>query len=175
MDPDQLSVSFHSTHSSLVSAEAVRALSFLIEGCVNKKRTVYPLHELALWQPLHSKSGFSKISKAFSFPKLESWLRACLIGNPFGTSVCLKSGKKLAWAQQGTVKFISGHPQCLGTSKLVTVIAFCGNEFHRLIMHFEEMPSFNCPKSGSQFPGSIPSSKYCERERKFICSFSHCS
>ncbi|XP_054569790.1 TBCC domain-containing protein 1 isoform X3 [Eptesicus fuscus] len=32
--------------------------------------------------------------------KLEAWLRACLTGNPFGTSACLKSGKKLAWAHQ---------------------------------------------------------------------------
>lgn len=101
LDPDQLTASSHSTHSSLVSPEAVRALSFLIEGTVNKTRTVHPLHELALWQPLHAKNGYSKISKAFSFPKLEAWLRACLTGSPFGTSACLKSGKKLAWAQQG--------------------------------------------------------------------------
>ncbi|CAM5139278.1 unnamed protein product [Eretmochelys imbricata] len=106
LDPDQLTASSHSTHSSLVSPEAVRALSFLIEGTVNKTRTVHPLHELALWQPLHAKNGYSKISKAFSFPKLEAWLRACLTGSPFGTSACLKSGKKLAWAQQveGTTK-----------------------------------------------------------------------
>uniref|UniRef100_A0ACB8F9T3 TBCC domain-containing protein 1 n=1 Tax=Sphaerodactylus townsendi TaxID=933632 RepID=A0ACB8F9T3_9SAUR len=100
LDPDQLSASSHSTHNSLVTPEAVRALSFLIEGSVNNNRTVHPLHELALWQPFHASSGFSKISKAFSFPKLESWLRACLTVNPFGTSACLKSGKKLAWAQQ---------------------------------------------------------------------------
>lgn len=105
LDPDQLSASSHSTHSSLVTSEAVRALSFLIEGSVNNNRTIHPLHELALWQPLHASSGFSKISKAFSFPKLESWMRACLTGNPFGISACLKSGKKLAWAQQGTVRF----------------------------------------------------------------------
>nr|XP_056705851.1 TBCC domain-containing protein 1-like [Euleptes europaea]XP_056722789.1 TBCC domain-containing protein 1-like [Euleptes europaea] len=106
LDPDQLSASSHSTHNSLVTPEAVRALSFLIEGSVNNNRTVHPLHELALWQPLHANSGFSKISKAFSFPKLECWLRACLTGNPFGTSACLRSGKKLAWAQQveGTTK-----------------------------------------------------------------------
>ncbi|XP_044290322.1 TBCC domain-containing protein 1 isoform X2 [Varanus komodoensis] len=106
LDPDQLTASSHSTHSSLVSPEAVRALSFLIEGSVNKNRTVHRLHELALWQPLHARSGFSKISKAFCFSKLESWLRACLTENPFGTSACLKSGKKLAWAQQveGTTK-----------------------------------------------------------------------
>nr|XP_010335996.1 TBCC domain-containing protein 1 isoform X2 [Saimiri boliviensis boliviensis] len=38
--------------------------------------------------------------------KLETWLRSCLTGNPFGTSACLKSGKKLAWAHQveGTTK-----------------------------------------------------------------------
>ncbi|XP_065412291.1 TBCC domain-containing protein 1 isoform X4 [Chrysemys picta bellii] len=106
LDPDQLTASSHSTHGSLVSPEAVRALSFLIEGTVNKTRTVHPLHELALWQPLHVKNGYSKITKAFSFPKLEVWLRACLTGSPFGTSACLKSGKKLAWAQQveGTTK-----------------------------------------------------------------------
>lgn len=100
LDPEQLSESFHSTHSSLVSREGVMALSFLIEGTVSGARKIYPLHELALWQPLHVESGFSKISKTFSFYKLEAWLRASLTENPFGTSACLKSGKKLAWAHQ---------------------------------------------------------------------------
>uniref|UniRef100_A0A5F9C3W5 TBCC domain-containing protein 1 n=1 Tax=Oryctolagus cuniculus TaxID=9986 RepID=A0A5F9C3W5_RABIT len=100
LDPEQLSESFHSTHSSLVSREGVMALSFLIEGTVSGARKIYPLHELALWQPLHAESGFSKISKTFSFYKLEAWLRASLTENPFGTSACLKSGKKLAWAHQ---------------------------------------------------------------------------
>uniref|UniRef100_A0A8C3XAM8 TBCC domain-containing protein 1 n=1 Tax=Catagonus wagneri TaxID=51154 RepID=A0A8C3XAM8_9CETA len=106
VDPEQLTASFHSTHSSLVSREAVVALSFLIEGTVSEARKIYPLYELALWQPLHADSGFSKTSKAFSFYKLEAWLRACLTGNPFGTSACLKSGKRLAWAHQveGTTK-----------------------------------------------------------------------
>ncbi|XP_068945482.1 TBCC domain-containing protein 1 [Petaurus breviceps papuanus] len=106
LDPEQLTDASHSTHKSLVSPEAVQALSFLIEGTVSKARKVYPLHELALWQPLHSESGFSKASKTFSFPKLEAWLRACLTANPFGTSACLRTGKKLAWAQQveGTTK-----------------------------------------------------------------------
>ncbi|XP_044532420.1 TBCC domain-containing protein 1 [Gracilinanus agilis] len=106
LDPEELTDSSHSTHKSLVSPEAVQALSFLIEGTVSKARKVYPLHELALWQPLHAESGFSKISKTFSFPKLEAWLRCCLTTNPFGTTACLKTGKKLAWAQQveGTTK-----------------------------------------------------------------------
>uniref|UniRef100_A0A7M4EA60 TBCC domain-containing protein 1 n=1 Tax=Crocodylus porosus TaxID=8502 RepID=A0A7M4EA60_CROPO len=106
LDPDQLTASSHSTHSSLVSLEAVQALSFLIEGSLYKAKTVHPLHELALWQPFHVKNGYSKISRTFSFPKLEGWLRSCLTVNPFGMSACLKSGKKLAWAQQveGTTK-----------------------------------------------------------------------
>ncbi|XP_051006719.1 TBCC domain-containing protein 1 isoform X1 [Acomys russatus] len=98
--PEQLTASFHSSHSSLLSLEAVMALSFLIEGTVSGARKVYPLHELALWQPLHAASGFSKLSKAFSFFKLEAWLRACLTANPFGPSACLKTGRKLAWARQ---------------------------------------------------------------------------
>ncbi|NXV50537.1 TBCC1 protein, partial [Uria aalge] len=100
LEPEQLTASSHSTHSSLVSYEAVCALSFLIEGSVSKSRTVHPLHELALWQPCHGQNGYSKVSRAFSFPKLESWLRSCLTTNPFGMTACLKSGKKLAWAQQ---------------------------------------------------------------------------
>uniref|UniRef100_A0A673TCQ5 TBCC domain-containing protein 1 n=1 Tax=Suricata suricatta TaxID=37032 RepID=A0A673TCQ5_SURSU len=106
LDPEQLTASFHSTHSSLVSREAVVALGFLIEGTVSTAKKIYPLHELALWPPLHAESGFSRISKTFSFHKLEAWLRTCLTGNPFGTSACLRSGKKLAWAHQveGTTK-----------------------------------------------------------------------
>ncbi|XP_010622496.1 TBCC domain-containing protein 1 isoform X3 [Fukomys damarensis] len=106
LDPEQLSASSHSTRSSLVCREAVVALSFLIEGTVSRAGKIYPLHELALWQPLHADSGFSKMSKTFSFFKLEAWLRAHLTVNPFGTSACLTSGKKLAWAHQveGTTK-----------------------------------------------------------------------
>ncbi|XP_065604452.1 TBCC domain-containing protein 1 [Cyrtonyx montezumae] len=100
MEPEQLGASSHATHNSLVSYEAICALSFLIEGTVNNSRTIHPLHELALWQPCHGKNGYSKTSKTFSFLKLESWLRSCLIINPFGMTACLRSGKKLAWAQQ---------------------------------------------------------------------------
>ncbi|NWR79547.1 TBCC1 protein, partial [Centropus unirufus] len=100
LEPEQLSASFHPTHNSLVSYEAICALSFLLEGTVSKSGTVHPLHEIALWQPCQGQNGHSKVSKAFSLPKLESWLRACLTTNPFGMTACLKAGKKLAWAQQ---------------------------------------------------------------------------
>ncbi|XP_005999142.1 TBCC domain-containing protein 1 isoform X2 [Latimeria chalumnae] len=106
LDPEQLTASAHTTHNSLLSPEAVRGLSFLIEGSVNQNKTIYPLHELALWQPLQAKSGYSKLSKMFSFQKLLSWLKNTLSLNPFGSSACFKLGKKLAWAQQveGTTK-----------------------------------------------------------------------
>ncbi|NXP03429.1 TBCC1 protein, partial [Thinocorus orbignyianus] len=100
LEPEQHPASSHATHSSSVSYEAFCALSFLLEGTVNKSRTVHPLHELALWQPCQAQNGYSKVSRTFSLPKLENWLRSCLTTNPFGMTACLKSGKKLAWAQQ---------------------------------------------------------------------------
>ncbi|XP_056355224.1 TBCC domain-containing protein 1 [Oenanthe melanoleuca] len=100
LEPEQLSASSHSSCSSLVSFEAVCALSFLLEGTVSNSGTVLPLHELALRQPCHGHNGYSKVTRAFSLPKLESWLRSSLTPNPLGMTVCLKAGKKLAWAQQ---------------------------------------------------------------------------
>ncbi|NWI61165.1 TBCC1 protein, partial [Calyptomena viridis] len=100
LEPEQLSASSHSSPSSLVSREAVCALSFLLEGSVGNSRMVLPLHELALWQHCHPHNGFSEGAGAFSLPRLESWLRSCLTANPVGMSACLRAGRKLAWAQQ---------------------------------------------------------------------------
>ncbi|XP_030311844.1 TBCC domain-containing protein 1 [Calypte anna] len=100
LEPEQLPDSSHPTRCSLVSYEAICALSFLIEGTVSRSRRVRPLHQLALWRPCQELNGYSKVSKAFSFPKLESWLRSCLTTNPFGMTACLKIGKKLTWVQQ---------------------------------------------------------------------------
>ncbi|XP_007898282.1 TBCC domain-containing protein 1 [Callorhinchus milii] len=106
LDPEQLTASAHSTHESLISVEAVKALSFLMEGTINQNGIVYPVHELALWQPILATCGYSKLSKMFSFYKLQAWLKSVLGSNPFGSAVCLQKGKKLAWAQQveGTTK-----------------------------------------------------------------------
>ncbi|XP_075462936.1 TBCC domain-containing protein 1 isoform X3 [Ascaphus truei] len=100
LEPDQLTKSSHSSHCSLVSLEAVRAIGFLIEGTVDKNRTVHPFLDLALWEPLQIRSGYSKTSKTFSLPTLQAWIKDSLVVNPFGMSACIKSGRKLAWAQQ---------------------------------------------------------------------------
>ncbi|RXM27800.1 TBCC domain-containing protein 1 [Acipenser ruthenus] len=106
LDPEQLSSSGHCAHDSLLSPEALRGLSFLLEGSVSKARAVHPLHELLSWVPLQTQAGYSKLSRAFSLQRLQSWLKDTLTLNPFGYTACLKTGKKLAWAQQveGTMK-----------------------------------------------------------------------
>lgn len=106
LDPEQLTASMHTIHDGLLSPEAVKSLSFLIEGSVDRNRTVDSFYSLAMWQPMRAKSGFSKLSNMFSFNILHSWLKTTLGLNPFGTLACFKSGKKLAWAQQveGTTK-----------------------------------------------------------------------
>ncbi|XP_078084888.1 TBCC domain-containing protein 1 isoform X2 [Mustelus asterias] len=106
LDPEQLTASAHTTHDSMVSVDAVKALNFLIEGSVGQNEVIYPVHELALWQPILATSGYSRLSKMFCFHKLQAWLRSVLGPNPFGTAVCFQKGKKLAWAQQveGTTK-----------------------------------------------------------------------
>ncbi|KAM4705930.1 TBCC domain-containing protein 1 [Rhinophrynus dorsalis] len=100
LEPDQLNNTSNTRNNSLVSIEAVQALGFLIEGTVDKSRTVHPILDLALWQPLQSKSGFSKTTSTFSLYKLEAWIKESLVVNPFGMSACIRSGKKMAWAHQ---------------------------------------------------------------------------
>ncbi|XP_075686072.1 TBCC domain-containing protein 1 isoform X1 [Rhinoderma darwinii] len=100
LDPDQLTKSSHSSHCRLLSLEAAHALGFLLEGTVDKNRTVHSFIDLALWHPLQTVSGYSKTSETFSLKKLQSWIKECFVVNPFGISACIKSGRKLAWAQQ---------------------------------------------------------------------------
>ena len=103
VEPGQLSQSGQAVRDSQVSVEAVQGLSFLLEGCVGQGRTVHPIHRLLGRAPLQAQTGYSKLSRSFSLQQLQAWLRRTLCLNPFGISACLRSGKKLAWAQQGTV------------------------------------------------------------------------
>lgn len=85
-----------------VSLEAVRSLGLLLEGSVCRGRPVQPVHRLLTKGPLQTQSGFSTLTRSFSLHKLLSCLQQNLTLSPFGITACLLSGKKLAWAQQGT-------------------------------------------------------------------------
>ena len=87
-----------------VSLEALPGLSLLLEGTVGSGRGVHPLHRLLSKAPFQAQAGFSKLSRSFPLHQLMSWLRQTLVLNPFGMSACLRSGKKLAWAQQGGLR-----------------------------------------------------------------------
>lgn len=105
-DPGELRGSGQASRDGKLSAEALQALSVLLEGTASRGRTIHPLHRLLSRSPLQSMAGYSKISRSYSVQQLQSWLSQVLTLNPFGMSTCLRSGKKLAWALQGA-KFCS--------------------------------------------------------------------
>ncbi|KAL6485256.1 hypothetical protein MHYP_G00073010 [Metynnis hypsauchen] len=100
VEPGELSGSGQALRDSQLSAEAVQALSLLLEGSASRGRTVHPFHRLLGRAPLQAQAGYSKLSHSYSLQQLQNWLRQTLTLNPFGMSTCLRSGKKLAWALQ---------------------------------------------------------------------------
>lgn len=84
-----------------ISLEAVRSLDLLLEGSVCHGRAVQPVHRLLTKAPLQTQAGWSTQSRSFPLHKLLLCLQRGLTLNPFGITACLRSGKKLAWAQQG--------------------------------------------------------------------------
>ncbi|XP_064832858.1 TBCC domain-containing protein 1-like isoform X3 [Oncorhynchus masou masou] len=100
VEPGQLSGSGQAVKDSQVSLEALQGLSLLLEGSVSRGRNVHPIHKLLSRAPLQTQAGYSKLGRSFSLHPLLAWLRQALVPNPFGMSTCLRSGKKLAWAQQ---------------------------------------------------------------------------
>ena len=103
----QISFSFYNTTICLFSKQqynnifSLQGLSLLLEGSVSRGRNVHPIHKLLSRAPLQTQAGYSKLGRSFSLHPLLAWLRQALVPNPFGMSTCLRSGKKLAWAQQG--------------------------------------------------------------------------
>ncbi|XP_071790869.1 TBCC domain-containing protein 1-like isoform X2 [Asterias amurensis] len=85
----------------LLSLQAVQSMSFLLEGSVDGSSSVKPVHELAKMQSLQQKSGFSKITLAFTCRTFESWVRTCLVANPCGVAACISSGNRLSWPTAG--------------------------------------------------------------------------
>ena len=79
----------------------MRSLDLLLEGSVCGNRAVQPIHRLLTKTQLQAQAGYSAQSRSFPLRKLLSCLQHGLTFNPFGMTACLRSGKKLAWAQQG--------------------------------------------------------------------------
>ncbi|XP_029936465.1 TBCC domain-containing protein 1 [Myripristis murdjan] len=100
VEPGQLTGSGQAIRDSQISLEAVRGLSLLLEGSSGHSRAVQPVHRLLSKGPLQTQAGYSSLSRSFPLHQLLSCLRHSLTLNPFGITACLRSGKKLAWAQQ---------------------------------------------------------------------------
>jgi hypothetical protein len=60
VEPDSYSLGAGASEKSL-SLEAMEGLGFLIEGSLDKNRTVKPLRDIALQQQMQAKSGYSKV------------------------------------------------------------------------------------------------------------------
>ncbi|GLD56592.1 TBCC domain-containing protein 1 [Lates japonicus] len=100
VEPGQLSQSGQALRDCQISLEAVRSLGLLLEGSVCGSKAVQPIHRLLAKGPLQTQAGYSTVSRSFPLNKLLSCLQHSLTLNPFGITACLRSGKKLAWAQQ---------------------------------------------------------------------------
>ncbi|ELT98572.1 hypothetical protein CAPTEDRAFT_226350 [Capitella teleta] len=103
VEPDSYSAGSNTNDLSL-SIEAVEALDFLISGSLEGSRAVKPLHQIALMQQMHPTSGYSKISRSFSYRSLQTWLRSHIGQNPFGVSSCIAQGRRLSWPLAGEDK-----------------------------------------------------------------------
>ncbi|XP_019723260.1 TBCC domain-containing protein 1 isoform X2 [Hippocampus comes] len=100
VEPNQLSESGRVPRDCQISLEAVHSLGLLLEGWEHPGRPVQPVHRLLSRGPLQMHAGYSALSHSFPLHQLISCLQHNLTLNPFGITSCLRSGKKLAWAQQ---------------------------------------------------------------------------
>ncbi|XP_023136805.2 TBCC domain-containing protein 1 [Amphiprion ocellaris] len=100
VEPSQLSQSGQALRDCQISLDAVRSLGMLLEGSACPSRPVYPVHRLLTKGPLQTQASYSSLTRSFPLHKLLSCLQHSLTVNPFGITACLRSGKKLAWAQQ---------------------------------------------------------------------------
>lgn len=100
VEPSQQLRSGQAQRDSQVSLEAVRSLSLLLEGSDPQSRAVQPVHRLLTKGPLQAQAYYCVKSRSFPLHKLLSCLQQNLTLNPFGITACLRSGRKLAWAQQ---------------------------------------------------------------------------
>uniref|UniRef100_A0A3Q3VX98 TBCC domain-containing protein 1 n=1 Tax=Mola mola TaxID=94237 RepID=A0A3Q3VX98_MOLML len=100
VEPGQLSESGQALRECQISLEAVQSLGLLLEGSVCHDRAVQPVQSILSRGPIQTQAGYSTVSRSFPLHKLLSFLQQSFTLNPFGITACLRSGKKLAWAQQ---------------------------------------------------------------------------
>ncbi|CAB1328621.1 unnamed protein product [Coregonus sp. 'balchen'] len=102
-------------------------LSLLLEDSVYPGQAVHPIHKLLSRAPLHAQAAYSKLTCSFSLHPLLAWLRQALVLNPFGISACLRSGKKLVWAQQVSLDKCRNSTAVLAPIKTSIHIQSCEN------------------------------------------------
>lgn len=123
-----------------VSLEAVRSLGLLLEGSAGHGKPVRPIHRLLTKAPLQTQAGYSLLSSSFTLHKLLSCLQHSLTLNPFGITACLRSGKKLAWAQQGAWASSDSVPACEQVLERLLVVCDSSGRDHEESQSIQEHP-----------------------------------
>ncbi|GAB1602615.1 TBCC domain-containing protein 1-like, partial [Argonauta hians] len=84
-----------------VGHDILDALSFVISATADKCRTFIGLKDLFMLPGIKSKICYSKTSQSVPLQSLYLWLKENLIPNPFGSSACVSSGRRLSWRMLG--------------------------------------------------------------------------
>ncbi|XP_077584078.1 TBCC domain-containing protein 1 isoform X2 [Stigmatopora nigra] len=100
VEPEQLSESGMIPRDCQISLAAVRNLGLLLEGSMHPGSSVQPVHRLLSRGPLQMHAGYSALNHSFPLYQLIACIQHHLTSNPFGITSCLRSGKRVAWAQQ---------------------------------------------------------------------------
>ncbi|KAL7061231.1 hypothetical protein AAHC03_09907 [Spirometra sp. Aus1] len=85
----------------LVSVDAVEALSFVLEGTMDQMNSIRPLKELIFDPSVLPKTDYNSSTRTFGIRSLHSWIRSCLVQNPFTVESCILRGTRLQWTLPG--------------------------------------------------------------------------
>ncbi|BHF73602.1 TBCC domain-containing protein 1 [Sparganum proliferum] len=85
----------------LLSVDAVEALSVVLEGTMDQMNSIRPLKELILDPSVLPKTDYNSSTRTFGIRSLHSWIRSCLIQNPFTVESCILRGTRLQWTLPG--------------------------------------------------------------------------
>ncbi|CAG2247058.1 TBCCD1 [Mytilus edulis] len=112
VDPE--SYNRNNPSESLVSIQALSAISFLIAGSIDKCKSLLPIQDIAVLQTVQHRTGYSKLTKSFTLRPLQLWIKDCLVQNMFGISACIASGRRLSWAGAGEEKDVKSETKKRG-------------------------------------------------------------